>query len=270
MAHKNGLNPYPSSVAEFGPGDSLGIGLAALLTGGDRYYAFDVVKYVSLEKNIAILEELIGLYKNRERIPDDGEFPNIRPCLASYEFPHEVLPDEYLDAVLDPNRTKPIREALLNPNCGNGKIQISYIANWDARHIGKNSINMIFSQAVLEHVDDLENMYSNFYLFLKPGGFMSHQIDFRCHRTATKWNGHWAYSNVLWKLIRGKRPFLINRKPCSTHINLLEINNFQLVDLVKTRGASGIKRGQLSQEFRNMSDDDLTTCDAFIQSIKKA
>lgn len=32
MAKKNGLNPYPKIVAELGPGDSLGIGLADTLS----------------------------------------------------------------------------------------------------------------------------------------------------------------------------------------------------------------------------------------------
>jgi len=39
MAKRNGLNPYPRIVAELGPGDSLGIGLAALISGCDKYFA---------------------------------------------------------------------------------------------------------------------------------------------------------------------------------------------------------------------------------------
>ena len=34
MAKANGLNPYPEVVAELGPGDSLGTGLAALIGFG--------------------------------------------------------------------------------------------------------------------------------------------------------------------------------------------------------------------------------------------
>ena len=33
MAHQNNLDPYPSTIAELGPGDSLGMGIAALLSG---------------------------------------------------------------------------------------------------------------------------------------------------------------------------------------------------------------------------------------------
>jgi len=42
MAKSNGLNFHPKVVAELGPGDSLGIGLAALISGSDKYFAFDV------------------------------------------------------------------------------------------------------------------------------------------------------------------------------------------------------------------------------------
>jgi hypothetical protein len=40
-----GMPGVPASVGEIGPGDSLGIGLAALLAGSDRYYGLDVVPY---------------------------------------------------------------------------------------------------------------------------------------------------------------------------------------------------------------------------------
>ena len=43
MASDGCLFEYPKTVAELGPGDSIGIGLAALISGADEYYAFDVV-----------------------------------------------------------------------------------------------------------------------------------------------------------------------------------------------------------------------------------
>ena len=47
-AHENGFNTLPMNVAEFGPGDSLGIGFAALLSGSSKYIAFDAVSYTHL------------------------------------------------------------------------------------------------------------------------------------------------------------------------------------------------------------------------------
>ena len=41
-----------NSIAELGPGDSIGIGLAALLTGANIYYAFDIIQFASNQMNL--------------------------------------------------------------------------------------------------------------------------------------------------------------------------------------------------------------------------
>jgi hypothetical protein len=45
MLHAHGLPMTFETVVEFGPGDSLGTGLAALLSGADRYITLDAVRY---------------------------------------------------------------------------------------------------------------------------------------------------------------------------------------------------------------------------------
>ena len=272
MAYKNGLSTQPDAIAELGPGDSLGIGLAALLSGANQYYAFDVVEHASNKRNIEIFDDLVNLFKKREKIPDETEFPEVEPHLESYEFPNYILTDEHLNEALKQDRTESIRNALLNLGSVDNKnnMQISYFVPWyDPKVIKEESIDMIYSQAVMEHVNDLAYTYEQLYRWLKPGGFMSHEIDFRSHGTAKDWNGHWAYSDFVWKLIKGKRPYLINRQPLSTHINLLEKFGFEVVCDMKTKDSSGIEREVLASRFKNMFDDDLTTSTTFIQAVKK-
>ncbi len=271
MAHKNGLLPQPDAVAELGPGDSLGIGLAALISGADKYYAFDVVEYASNKRNIEIFDELINFFKKKVNIPDETEFPEIKPFLKSYEFPKHILTDEHLDKALKQDRIEAIRKALLHLGGANrNNIQISYVVPWtDSKVIKDGSVDMIYSQAVLEHVENLSDTYGILYRWLKPGGFMSHQIDLRCHGTAKEWNGHWAYSDFVWKMIKGKRPFLLNRHPHSIHLELLQKCGFEIICDIKFKNTTGIQRKHLASGFKNMSDDDLTTSGAFIQSIKK-
>ena len=57
------------TIAELGPGDSLGIGLAGMLTGSNHYHAFDIIKFASVKQNLKIFDELVELFRNREPIP---------------------------------------------------------------------------------------------------------------------------------------------------------------------------------------------------------
>src|SRR5262245_29431558 len=46
LLHAHGYHEgVPRRVAEIGPGDSLGVGVAALLTGSSEYHALDVAPY---------------------------------------------------------------------------------------------------------------------------------------------------------------------------------------------------------------------------------
>jgi hypothetical protein len=172
--------------------------------------------------------------------------------------------------MLNKIRIDSIRSTLINLKDISSSNHINYIVPWyNSNLIANSTVDMIFSQAVLEHVDDLSLTYHKLCLWLKPSGFMSHEIDFKCHGTADKWNGHWAYSNVLWKVIKGNRPYLINRQPHSAHIKFLIQRGFEIVCDIKIQDNAGIKKKELAREFKNISDDDLTTSAAFIQ-VKKS
>ncbi len=256
---------FPRSVAELGPGDSLGIGLAALICGADRYLGFDVIKYASEARNLAVFDELVALFKARADIPDAEEFPRVKPYLGSYDFPSHILTEEWLDAALDPDRLARIRAAA--SDMGRPGSPVRYVVPWhDASQIERASVDMIFSQAVLEHVDDLDRTYAAMRDWLRPGGIMSHQIDFRCHGTADDWNGHWTCSDLHWRLIRGGRPYLINRQPRSTHLDLLKRHGFELVYEQIRELPSVLDRSDLAPRFRLLSDTDLTTSGAHMLS----
>ena len=112
IAHMNGLPTAPTNVAELGPGDSLGIGLAALLSGANNYYALDIVKFANIGRNLEVFDELVELFNKRERIPDSTEFPEAYPRLESYEFPAYILTDARLRDTLDQRRVESIRTIL--------------------------------------------------------------------------------------------------------------------------------------------------------------
>lgn len=268
MAYENGLSVQPKIVAEIGPGDSLGIGLAALISGAEKYYAFDIFKYANYERNAMVFDGLVELFVRKKNIPDEIEFPNLKPYLKSYNFPTHILNEYRLTECLKRERIDTIRKSLKMIG-DNKETNIQYFVPWyDTEVIEEASVDMVFSQAVLEHVDDLEDTYEKQYCWLKPNGFVSHQIDFKSHGITKEWNGHWRYTNFTWKIIQGSRPYSLNRQPHSVHIKLLEKNNFRILCDVKTENVEGMRREHLAAEFCGISNDDLACSGSFIQAVK--
>lgn len=268
IAKGSGLNTSPKVIVELGPGDSLGIGLAGLISGCEKYFALDAVVHASSARNKATFDELVLLFQNRTPIPGDDEFPNIRPKLVCYDFPADVLDEERMHFALSPSRLEGIRESLNSTNTSTS--MISYMAPWDNMDlIERQSVDLIYSQAVLEHIDDLKSVYGNMYAWLKPNGYLSHQIDYKCHGTADEWNGHWTYSDLVWSLIRGNRSYLINREPHSTHIRIMQSEHFDVVCEIIFESESRIKINQLASRFKTMSSNDLVISGAFVQAVKR-
>ncbi len=267
MAHGSGLTSAPRIVAELGPGNSLGVGLCALMSGAEKCFALDVVHHVDLERNLEIFDELLALFRARAPIPDEQELPHVKPYLDGYEFPAEILTDELLDEALSAQRIQLIRDSLRDISQPNSMIE--YKVPWaDAGVIQSGQVDMIYSQAVLEHVEDLANTYRAMHSWLHDSGLISHQIDFRCHGSAAEWNGHWRYNNWLWKLIKGNRHDLINRMPLSAHKDLLLRSGFKLLQEVRVTSPSRFSVGQLAGPFRSISQEDIQTSGAFLLARK--
>jgi hypothetical protein len=271
MAKNNNLiQNVPETIAELGPGDSLGVGLAALLSGSKKYYALDVVPHANLSGNLSVFDDLVNLFHNREPIPDDTEWPDIFPKLTSYEFPKDILSDEIIDAALKPERIASIKNALVNPANGSSDIEVQYFVPWTAAGIIRNnSVDFVISQAVMEHIVNLDEAYSAIYQWLRMGGGISMEIDFSNHVMANKWNEHWTYSDFMWDtIVWGKRPYSLNRQPHSIHLALCEKHNFNIVSDIPHYDCTGIPRGKLHKCFKGISDEDLLIKNSFLQCKK--
>jgi SAM-dependent methyltransferase len=264
-ASMSGLPTDVQVVAELGPGDSVGIGLAALISGSQKYYAFDIIPFAQTQRNLAVFDDLVELFRNRENIPGEDEFPEAKPLLESYNFPGHILTEARLQEALKPLRLQSLKAAIHEP----GSEAITYKAPWfGSGLVLEGTVDLVFSQAVMEHVDDIAGTYRSIYAWLRPQGFMSHQIDFKSHGTSDEWNGHWCHSDFTWRLIRGIRPYFLNREPLSTHIRLMKEAGFTRVLDTKVKAASKYGVSKLAPRFRNMSEDDLTTSSALVQAVK--
>jgi SAM-dependent methyltransferase len=268
--HENKLYNAPEAIAELGPGDSLGIGIAALLSGANCYYGLDVVAHTDLARNLKVLDELLGLFERRAPRPETG-WPNYDHLLDPALFPSQVLTEQVLAAALTPDRIASIRRILATGTERDGAITIAYRAPWhDPGVVVKSSMDLILSQAVLEHVTDIRKTYEAMYQWLKPGGVISHQIDFRSHGLTNEWNGYRAMPEWLWKTMLGRRVYMINREPCSAHIRAMTACGFEIVDAQKRQLSNGISRSRLSRTWRDISDDDLNCSELFVQARKPA
>jgi len=262
------LPTRPTVVAELGPGDSLGTGLAALLTGAERYCGLDVIRYANREHNLAVLDGLVGLLRARADIPGPEEFPQVLPTLADFRFPRDILPDDLLTRTLADDRLDRVRRSIVDAEAPGS--MIGYFVPWLSREVAQSgTVDLVFSQAVLQCVEDLETTYGTLQAWLRPGGVMSHQMSFECFGTADQWNGHWTRSDLAWRLIKGRRPFLINRQPWSGHERELRAAGFEIVFTQKARRPSSLSRQELAPRFRNLPDEDLGTSGAFVLAVKR-
>jgi hypothetical protein len=267
-AYGCGLRTVPEVVVELGPGESVGAGLAALLCGASRYLAIDVVKHASTVLNMQVLQELVALFKRGEAIPDDAEFPYMESKFEQNISPRFILDRDRMKFCLSDQRVQSISDALMRPSPAN-PISISYISPAYADStIRSNSAGMIMSHAVMEHVDNVEEAYRSMYKWLGFEGIMSHQIDFTSHLMSEYWNGHWTFSDLVWKLIRGKKSYLLNREPFSTHIKLQHKVGFKVLKAIRIENHDGVDRKKLSPQFVDMSEQDFCTSSALIVSTK--
>ena len=69
--------------------------------------------------------------------------------------------------------------------------------------------------------------------------------------------------------MRGRRAYLLNREPHSTHIRLLEEAGFEIVCDKKIEMPSKIRPEQLAARFKNMSAEDIVISGTFVQAVKK-
>src|SRR5262245_6771404 len=258
----------PRCVAELGPGDSLGIGLAAMLCGADNYYALDRMAFANSKSNIAILDELAMLLRKRCPIPDDLEFPGVFPKLDSYEFPTTVLNDAWLDQCLATTRIELIKRAVAGNHDRTGKIQVRYFAPWDDdTAILGESVDWAFSQAVLEHVDNVQGTYANLTKWLKLGGIMSHTVAYSSHGSTRDWNGNWSVGDRMWSSARGRRPYLINRLPHSAHMQMIRACGYRVATEIKVSGQV-LDRSTVAAPFKSLTECDISTASAFVVALK--
>src|SRR5439155_11217191 len=180
------------------------------------------------------------------------------PQLKSYEFPDHVI--EWAGFS---KRVERIRSDL-RKGLDHGRM-IRYQAPWSSTaEVAPNSLNLIFSQAVLEYVLPMDEVYRAMSAWLKPGYYASHVIDLSAHGLSPFWNGHWAYSDREWGLARGQRETFLNREPLNGHLASAKKCGFEILFLRKELNRNGLPHSSLAPNFQTLDPEDLQTSGALL------
>lgn len=250
----------PEVIVELGPGYSLGTGLAGLIAGAERCIGLDLQNHMRVEDNLRIFDELVALFRARAPVPRDVQ---IATDPLDWAFPPSLAAD--LERALDDRRIAAIRRDIED---GTGRF-VDFVAPWSDRAVlAAGSVGWLMSHAVMEHVDDVAAVYDNAATWLASGGFMTHEIDFSSHQLTHHWNGHWAVPHPLWRMIRGARPYLINRLPFEGQLEAMRREGFEVLREVRVMREDGLGQAGFVPTYAGVSDKDARTHIAFVVGRK--
>ncbi len=213
---KSGMKFPPENIGEIGPGDTLGIGFAALLFGSKKYVALDSVAHASKEINLTIFNQLVDLIESE-------------PYKSKINL---LISRDTLDSTMSASNLVKIKNSIESISDFSDPISYS-VPWWKKGNVSQNSLDLILSNAVMEHVIELKSTYESMFKWLKPGGYCSHVIDYRAHEFSDTWYKHWEFSELIWKILMHGRIYPINRMPHSYHRKIILETGFEIIHETK-------------------------------------
>lgn len=261
LLHQAGM-PFPDSVAEIGPGDSLGLGVTALLSGVRNYHAYDAERFARPAHDAGWVDDIAAMLRHREPRPVKG-WPDFDACLDAGLFPSGVLTPALLEDALTDTRIEEIRQSLAAVSPGSAG-RIRYCAPWDPSSVPRREYDLIVSHSVLEYLKDPRDQFRAFATMLKPGGWMSHQIDLSSLGITRRWNGHLAYSDRLWKIASERLSHRPNRLLPQDYLDALRDTGFELVWSDRACRHDGLRRDHLATRFGQAADDEVNCAALFL------
>jgi len=214
-------------LMEYGPGDLPGVAALMIARGAEKVYCIDRFPLVNLsEKNSCVLAHLIDGSHGAER-------DRLIGCLKDKNDPQ---------AGFDPRRI----EYLVRPGGLSGLI---------------DAVDLVFSRAVLEHVNELDATLRDMSTAMRLGATAIHLVDLRSHGLH-KSNplDFLEWSPLLWRLMYSQKG-VPNRWRIDTYRSLVAELPVRQVLLEATKLASiadvAAVRPRLAEPFRGVSDEEL-------------
>ncbi len=207
-------------LGEIGTGGSLGVGICALLSGCNLFYALEIEQEFDIEQNLNLLEKLIKLFREKEPI---NIYSQLNIKTDNYNFPSDIIVPNFLND----DFIKQIRADIESDFKTNNRIVI--VQDWERSK--SLQLELIISRAVMEHVFSPSNVYKACFNHISPQGFMLHDIEFHSHGLSAKPNGHLDIPPFLWKIIFGKRKYFLNRFTMKEHLDIIRNLSFNVISI---------------------------------------
>ncbi|NLE05513.1 MAG: class I SAM-dependent methyltransferase [Crenarchaeota archaeon] len=212
------------TVLEMGPGDSLLNAMIMKAFGADEIYLIDIGDYANHD---------LSLYKNMAEFLDSKGYH-----------------------LIDIDEISSITELL-------EKCNAKYLTNGldSYKSITNNTIDFVFSEAVLEHIRkiEFEPTMQELYRIMKPSGKASHAIDFMDHLGGSLNNLRFS-ENVWESNFMTSSGFYTNRIRVDEMLNVLKDSGFEIKTLdLRHWDSLPIDIKKLHDEFRNYPIDGLLT-----------
>ena len=187
------------SFLEIGPGEVPGLAMIAYAMGVKRVFSIDRCRFALDNETRKIASKMCQFFSENEEFEEKFISNNVQPKIQNkllkenYKKLREIIIIKKLKEIA--NSKEPLK--LLNYSYDGLKTNIKF--------------DLIISQACLEHVDDVFQLVKFMRNKLYKTGIMSHSIDLSSHNILDGIDQHFHVNNFLWRLIRGKRKYFINR-----------------------------------------------------------
>jgi len=225
-------------IVEYGPGDILGMALLLVAHGCEKVTCVDRFPLLSYsEKNAAILQDLLdGL--------DEEARERAAACFTVPGKPASGLRDGPID----------------------------YVNSTDGFCGLDDQVDLIFSRAVLEHVNDLPGSFADMQRALVAGGRMVHQIDLKSHGLHRQNPLDFlTWPPGLWGMMYSHKG-VPNRCRVSDYRRALATSGFVKFRMQPINQAPkeviDTVRPHLATPFRSMSDEDLSWLEFWLVADK--
>lgn len=232
-------NPfYNKHVIELGPGPDLGTGIIILAYGAKSYTAIDKNKLIhKTEKSFynILLDDLKHL-------------PGYLNAKIAVSHLQKGIFTEYFSYIYDPS--------------------------FDLQRFPLKKFNILVSQAVLEHIVNIREIFQILYYRLESNAIMVHEVDLGTHtgliRNLDPLN-HLRYSDTVWNLLSfdgsPNRLRMFDYQKILGQLGFGKIETKQIVTLDKEYVKNS--KPHLSNKFRKYLDKDIETKSFYLLAAKK-